>query len=171
MDFVLLFIELKKLALRGLRLAVGLVLPLAILNLSLGATIMLATPPGFETSLATGDDREIALVHMQMFGGLIHLHDGSAADHLHHTNPNLPPGVTEEDTGQTVPTGINPAWNVTVSGADSAANFWQDLTVRGQANPIAVPNFYLPRLGREISGAWPYPTAPYLAVPLQPPTL
>lgn len=169
MELVLLFIELKKLTLRGLRFAVGFVLPLAILNLSLGATIMLATPPGFESSLTTGNDQEIELVHMQMFGGLIHLHDALHHDHSDASKP-LPPGVSEQEYRPPTLT-LVPDWSVTVNGTDATANFWQDLTVRGQADALVVPNYRLPNSGREIAGGVPYPTAPYLAVPLQPPTL
>src|SRR5689334_1649080 len=139
MELVLLFIELKKVALRGLRFAAGLIMPLAILNLSLGATIMLATPPGFETSLITGNGQEIELVHMQMFGGLIHLHDGPGANH--YANRPLPPGVTEQEYLPTTP-GVSPDWSVVVNGKNSAANFWQDLTVRGQTASVVVPHYY-----------------------------
>src|ERR1700709_568361 len=111
MEFVLLIIELKKVALRGLRFAVGFVLPLAILNLSLGAT-----PARYKTRRAPGKGQEIELVHMQMFGGLIHLHDGSGADH-NAVRP-LPPGVTEQEYQPNSP-GITPKGRVAVKAPDS----------------------------------------------------
>lgn len=148
MELVLLLIELKKLAARGLRLAASIILPLAILNLSLGATILLSTPPGFEKPGITGSDQEIKLVHMQMFGGVIHLHDGSGPDHSHSPNVVLPAGVTEQEY-LPVPTRVQTQtqsfsdWTTAVTGnpymafngSDSAANYWQDLTTRGQATP------------------------------------
>lgn len=169
MDLVLLFIELKKLAGRGLRTAAAFVLPLAILNLSLGATVMLATPPGFEDTLPTTGGQEIELVHMQMFGGLIHLHDGSGFSHVH-SAPALPPGVTEQDLGSTA-FQIVPDWSVSINSSDSVANFWQDLTTRGQVNSEFLHGNYLAPAGRIIPGSDPTPPNPYLGVPLKPPIL
>ena len=169
MDLVLLFIELKKLAGRGLRLAAAFILLLAILNLSLGATVMLATPPGFESTLPITNDQEVELVHMQMFGGLIHLHDGNDFDHVHSTHA-LPKGVTEQELPSTKGQ-VVPDWSVSVNSSDSAANFWQDLTTRGQVDAEYPAGYYLPPVGREIPGSDSYPISPYLGVPLKPPIL
>jgi hypothetical protein len=178
MDFVLLVIELKKLAGRSLRLAASFILPLAILNLSLGATIMLATPPGFVSLAGAAGGQQVELVHMQMFGGLIHLHDGSGPDHSHSQSASLPEGVTEQEYIPAAPQ-IMPGWSLSITGnhfmalnsSDSAANFWQDLTTRGQADPETLANYQLALTGREIPAVVQQPPNPFLAVPLKPPIL
>ncbi len=177
MDLVLLIIELKKLAGRSLNFAAGFILPLAVLNLSLGATIMLATPPGFESTPGTTSDQQIELVHMQMFGGLIHLHDGSGSSHTH-AIVTLPKGVTEQELPPALAQ-TNNNWSLSISdnhlqtlnGSNSAANFWQDLTARGQVNTETLSNYNSLNLGRHFPAADPNPSGPFLGVPFKPPIL
>lgn len=176
MDLVLLLIELKKLTGRGFRLAASFILPLAILNLSLGATIMLATPPGFVSLEGAASDQQVELVHMQMFGGLIHLHDGKNPDHA--PAIKLPQGVTEQEYIPP-PAQVSPDWSFSIAGnhlmafngSDSTANFWQDLTTRGQAASETLFNNHRAIMGREIPGASPSPRNPFIATPLKPPIL
>ena len=176
MDLVLLLIELKKLTGRGLRLAASFILPLAILNLSLGATVMLATPPGFVSLEGAASDQQVELVHLQMFGGLIHLHDGKNPAHT--PALKLPQGVTEQEYIPP-PAQVSPDWNFSIAGnhlmafngSNSAANFWQDLTTRGEAAAETLFNCHRAIIGRAIPGASPSLPNPFLAVPLKPPIL
>jgi hypothetical protein len=85
-SWLLLWIELKFLARRGLRVLAGLLLVLAVLNAGLGDSMVLAAP---STSSLDG----AKLVHLQMFGGVIHLHDAHVpGEHSHAKHQKNPTG-------------------------------------------------------------------------------
>lgn len=92
---ILLWLELKKLALAGLRLATGLFLALAILNLGVGAAALVDTRPVSSTNPATpGQVAPGQLLHLQLFG-FWHIHE--TLDQRQDAPP--PAGVTEQDEG------------------------------------------------------------------------
>lgn len=89
---LLLWVELKKLFRRGLRLAAGLFLLVGVLNSGLGESMVLAShgKAGAASSL-----EGTKLVHLQLLGGLFHLHDEAFWSHAHIDDPVLPPGVVQ----------------------------------------------------------------------------
>lgn len=106
--FGLLWLELEKLARQALKLIAGLLLIVAILNISLGAAVVLSQTPqtlsisGFTTSSAEPFPQ---LVHLQLFGGLVHIHEPGRSDHTHSSQSYLaPPGVIEFVVAENNPT-------------------------------------------------------------------
>ncbi|HEX2910169.1 MAG TPA: hypothetical protein VH186_05130 [Chloroflexia bacterium] len=90
----LLWIELKKLLLAGLRLATLLWFALLVLNLGVGGTALLDQNP--ESSTAN-NITSATLLHMQLFG-LVHIHE-PLVSHRHPAmaiSVDTPPGVTQE---------------------------------------------------------------------------
>jgi hypothetical protein len=93
--FGLLWLELGKLARQALQLFAGLLLIVAILNSGLGASLILSETPD-PLSSAGFSEPSARLVHLQLFGGLVHLHEHNPSDHLHFPQGyQAPPGVTE----------------------------------------------------------------------------
>jgi hypothetical protein len=97
--FGLLWLELIKLAKQALQLVAGLFLLVAVLNTSLGAAVVLReTTQSISTSnLSAGfSEPSTGLVHLQLFGGLVHLHEHEDSNHQHFSNGYQPSaGVTE----------------------------------------------------------------------------
>jgi hypothetical protein len=92
---ILLWLELKKLALAGLRLAAGLFLALAMLNLGVGAAAIVDTQSvSSADSAAPGQVATGQLLHLQLFG-FWHVHE--SLDQSEDAPP--PAGVTEQDEG------------------------------------------------------------------------
>lgn len=91
----MLWLELKKLAKAGLRLAAGLFMALAMLNLGIGASALVdfqslsSANPGWPGQVGTG-----GLLHIQIFG-FWHLHEN--LDQPQEAAPG--PGVSEQDEG------------------------------------------------------------------------
>lgn len=92
---ILLWFELKKLALAGLRLAAGLFLALAMLNLGVGAAALVDSQSvSSANSAALGQVATGQLLHLQLFG-FWHIHES-----LDQEQPQpLLAGVTEQDAG------------------------------------------------------------------------
>ncbi len=180
MDLVLLLIELKKLACQGLKWAGGISLATAILNLSLGASILLAVPNGY-ASTEGGRGRaesQVKLIHMQLWGGLVHLHDPGASPGLNHPRVlPLPDGVSEQEDPpdevehqnikQTL-TGFD-IHLLTLDSSESPANFWQDLAHKSLALPDPLTGLTSESPGRLIAGAVSHSPDPFLFVPSKPP--
>ena len=90
----MLWLELKKLALAGIRLTAGLFLALAMLNLGLGAAAVVNAPTfNSAGSTISGELATGQLLHLQFFG-FWHVHEN-----LDHAESRAVPGVTEYDGG------------------------------------------------------------------------
>lgn len=88
---ILLWLKLKKLALEGIRLATGVFLALAILNVGLGAGALVDAQP-FNTA-SPGQFETSELLHLQFFG-FLHVHES-----LDSTPTSAVPGVSEYEDG------------------------------------------------------------------------
>lgn len=91
----MLWLELKKLALAGIRLAAGMFLVLAMLNLGLGAAAVVAVPiyNSADSPITPGQIDTGQLLHLQFFG-FWHVHES-----LDQAESRGVPGVTEYDGG------------------------------------------------------------------------
>ena len=92
---ILLWFELKKLALAGFRLAAGLFLALAMLNLGVGAAALVDNQSvGSDSPAAPAQIASGGLLHLQLFG-FWHIHESLDQSQ----DAPLPAGVTEQDEG------------------------------------------------------------------------
>jgi hypothetical protein len=94
----LLWLELNKLFRKSLRVGARLFLVLSVLSASLGIMVVLSATP----SNSSGQ----RIVHLQLFGGVVHLHDGESDDHSHahehtRTGLNAPVVISLQTVGDT----------------------------------------------------------------------
>ncbi len=165
----LLWLELKKLGKHGLRVAAVLLLTLAVLNGGLGAALVLAAPgdASFEAGITSSEATK--LVHLQLFGGLVHLHEGATAAHSHKPQPNGVFQVVLEP--ETRPSERFYSRYTSLDSSDSGPEMFRLFTPtcdQAQALPALKPPTLL---ARQLSDNTPHPLDPYLTAPDKPPTI
>ncbi len=168
----MLWLELKKLALAGIRLAAGCFLALAMLNLGLGAsavvtdrTLDAAGPANGSNPTAPGQVSAGELLHLQFFG-FWHVHES-----LNHAENLTSAGVTEYDDGL-IPSPpvrfsyLNPGNRLDSDYSSGAAlksltDFPDPQQLAGIA-PLSLLTYHA------LTDDWPVAN-PFLKIPLKPP--
>jgi hypothetical protein len=157
----LLWLELNKLFQKSLRVGARLFLVLSVLSASLGIMVVLAASPDSPTGQR--------IVHLQLFGGVVHLHDGESTDHRHaHLSKNKDAALATLEAPVVI--------NMQTVG-DTSDNMGIATDTLRLAAPRAgeTPLFELPNFRHYLYRSLPTnlspPPSPDLGVPFPPPRL
>lgn len=165
----LLWDKLTKLISRSLHIGARLFLVFAVLSASLGVVVILAAKPGWAA--------EQKVVHLQLFGGIIHIHEGNHLTHNSHKTgevrySNPTPGVVEQvsEIPNSQPLiSYEPGQQISEFSSGSSLN-WLQLFSPKSTGTDGEALFGLARnFQRVLPPAASLPRQPYLELPLRPP--
>ncbi len=174
---VALWVELKKLAGAGLRLAGATFLMVAVLNGGLGMSMILAAPGGYTANNGSPAPDGTRLVHLQLFGGLLHAHAGKGDDHNHGPkNIRHVPNIAKiPDTNQSLDTALTQITSANNNAAaldnsDGSSESLLVLTPKYQGSDSLAALVPSGLIARQLPfHPLPLPD-PYLSAPDKPPT-